>query len=127
MENPSDQESIPDLEYWRLNQANNSKTTSKDDDVSTALASSDEGNKSEINIGLGMALHPIKSVRRAPSGSSNLEKFLHRLESDLLELDNNYKQVPLRWKDKEFGTLFRRLRDEEVVVIPTDKTNNYVT
>eukprot|EP00957_Ditylum_brightwellii_P146023 11119899-Ditylum_brightwellii.AAC.1 len=83
-----------------------------------ASSSSDESINSTKLLGLG---------KRAPSGSANLEKFLHILESDLLELDHHYKQVPLQGKDKELVGLFRQLKDENVVVIPTDKTNNYVT
>eukprot|EP00957_Ditylum_brightwellii_P193976 14772903-Ditylum_brightwellii.AAC.1 len=71
-----------------------------------ASDSSDESDKSEIIIGSETGLCPIELVKRAPPGSSNLEKFLHRLKSDLLELDSNHKQIPLRGKEKEFGTFF---------------------
>eukprot|EP00957_Ditylum_brightwellii_P180071 13717254-Ditylum_brightwellii.AAC.1 len=41
-------------------------------------------------------------------------------------MDNHYKQVPLKGKDKEPAEFFQQLKDKKVVVVPTDKTNNYV-
>eukprot|EP00957_Ditylum_brightwellii_P056627 4292415-Ditylum_brightwellii.AAC.1 len=114
-------------EYWRLQRAINNKTTNKVEDVSMASSSSDESINSTKLFRLGTNLCPLEAVKRAPSGLANLDKFLHRLESDLLELDNHYKQVPLPGKDNELAGLFRQLKDEKVVVVPMDKTNNYVT
>eukprot|EP00957_Ditylum_brightwellii_P087759 6682722-Ditylum_brightwellii.AAC.1 len=50
----------------------------EDDDDDTAV---DEANFE----GLGTGLRPVEKLKRAPKGSEDLERFLHRLETTLLE------------------------------------------
>eukprot|EP00957_Ditylum_brightwellii_P075750 5756855-Ditylum_brightwellii.AAC.1 len=42
-------------------------------------------------------------------------------------MDNHYKQVSLKGKEKELAELFWQLKDKKVVVVLTDKMNNCVT
>eukprot|EP00957_Ditylum_brightwellii_P162391 12365951-Ditylum_brightwellii.AAC.1 len=67
-------------------------------------------NSTKIYAGLGTSLKPVEPTTRAPIGSGNLEKFLHHFESTLLEANNG-----------------KILQDRSIVVVPIDKTNNYVT
>eukprot|EP00957_Ditylum_brightwellii_P128572 9807709-Ditylum_brightwellii.AAC.1 len=77
---------------------------------------------------LGTNLKPGKPTRRAPIGSGNLEKFLHFFESALLEANNKEILQLSNEKDKSFNKMFDNLRqDGSVVVVPMDKTNNYIT
>eukprot|EP00957_Ditylum_brightwellii_P115707 8825985-Ditylum_brightwellii.AAC.1 len=67
-------------------------------------------------------------MRRAPIGSGNFEKFLHHFESALLEANNEEILRSSNEKDKSFTRLFDNLgQDGNIVIVPTDKTNNYVT
>eukprot|EP00957_Ditylum_brightwellii_P044648 3384885-Ditylum_brightwellii.AAC.1 len=67
-------------------------------------------------------------MRRAPIGSGNVEKFLHCFESPLLEANNKEILQFSNKKDKSFTRLFDNLgQDRNIVVVPTDKTNNYLT
>eukprot|EP00957_Ditylum_brightwellii_P014911 1124811-Ditylum_brightwellii.AAC.1 len=67
-------------------------------------------------------------MKRALIGSGNLKKFLYCFESALLEANN--KEIPQssNKKDKSFTRLFDNLKqDGNIAVVPTDRTNNYVT
>eukprot|EP00957_Ditylum_brightwellii_P176524 13443432-Ditylum_brightwellii.AAC.1 len=77
--------------------------------------------------GLGTGLRPVEKVTQAPKGSEDLEHFLHRLETTLLEKVKEHTPLPKLRKDKEFDDLFNELRKESKVVVPTDKTNNFTT
>eukprot|EP00957_Ditylum_brightwellii_P144050 10976257-Ditylum_brightwellii.AAC.1 len=78
------------------------------------------------HAGLGTGLKPENAKKFAPKGSDNLEKFLHRLEATLIkQLLKSNPPTPSK-KATGFRKLFKDLRDEEdQVVVPTDKTNNY--
>eukprot|EP00957_Ditylum_brightwellii_P135064 10297556-Ditylum_brightwellii.AAC.1 len=54
-------------------------------------------------------------MRRAPIGSGNLEKFLHRLESALLEANNEETPQSSNKKDKSFTKLFDNLVQDEIL------------
>ena len=78
------------------------------------------------HAGLGTGLKPENAEKVAPKGSDNLEKFLRRLETTLIEqLLKSNPPIPSE-KAIGFRELFNDLRNEEdQVVVPTDKTNNY--
>eukprot|EP00957_Ditylum_brightwellii_P102945 7846020-Ditylum_brightwellii.AAC.1 len=66
-------------------------------------------------------------MKHAPKGSEDLERFLHRLETTLLEKVKDHTPPPKSRKDKEFNDLFTELQKESKVVVPADKTNNFTT
>eukprot|EP00957_Ditylum_brightwellii_P166192 12651929-Ditylum_brightwellii.AAC.1 len=66
-------------------------------------------------------------MKRAPKGSEDLECFLHRLETSLLEKVKDHITPPNSRKDKELDDLFHQLQKESMVVVLTDKTNNFTT
>eukprot|EP00957_Ditylum_brightwellii_P196345 14959709-Ditylum_brightwellii.AAC.1 len=66
-------------------------------------------------------------MKRAPKGSEDLERFLLRLETSLLEKFKDHIPPPKLRKDKEFDDLFHQLRKDSMIVVPTDKTNNFTT
>eukprot|EP00957_Ditylum_brightwellii_P112203 8554566-Ditylum_brightwellii.AAC.1 len=74
---------------------------------------------------MGTGLRPVEKVKWAPKGSEDLECFLHRLETTLLEKVKDHTPRPKSRKDKEFDDLFNELRKESKLVVPTDKTNNF--
>eukprot|EP00957_Ditylum_brightwellii_P111202 8480032-Ditylum_brightwellii.AAC.1 len=94
-----------------------------EEDVSS-VASDDTFNINEE--GLSTRLNPVNSNKVAPPGSKALEDFLHRVEQTILEKIVTYKQDFQSQKDIQFSKLFKSLAEnEEVVVVPTDKTNSY--
>eukprot|EP00957_Ditylum_brightwellii_P125263 9548425-Ditylum_brightwellii.AAC.1 len=102
------------------------KSTDKNDDATIVSESSQDSTK--LYAGSGTNLKPVEPTRRAPIGSGNLEKFLHCFESALLEANNKEILRPSNKKDKSFTKLFDNLKQNgSVVIIPTDKTNNYAT
>eukprot|EP00957_Ditylum_brightwellii_P188137 14322586-Ditylum_brightwellii.AAC.1 len=78
--------------------------------------------------GLCTGLSRKESTKQAPSGSANLEKIFHCLESTLLEKARQYKAPNFCSKDKAFLKLHNQLQKEKkLVVLPIYKTNSYCT
>eukprot|EP00957_Ditylum_brightwellii_P152367 11599556-Ditylum_brightwellii.AAC.1 len=66
--------------------------------------------------GLGTSLRLVEKVKRAQKGSEDLERFLHRLETTLLEKVKDHTLPPKLGNDKEFDDLPNKLRKESKVV-----------
>eukprot|EP00957_Ditylum_brightwellii_P034523 2617615-Ditylum_brightwellii.AAC.1 len=66
-------------------------------------------------------------MKCVPKGLEDLKRFLHRLETTLLEKVKDHTPLSKSRKDKEFSDLFIELQKESKVVVPTDKTNNFTT
>eukprot|EP00957_Ditylum_brightwellii_P072991 5546586-Ditylum_brightwellii.AAC.1 len=62
--------------------------------------------------GLGTGLRLVEKTKQATKGSKDLECFLHRLETTLLEKVKDHTPPPTLIKDKEFDDLFNQLRKE---------------
>eukprot|EP00957_Ditylum_brightwellii_P196906 15002347-Ditylum_brightwellii.AAC.1 len=78
------------------------------------------------NEGLGTGLKPENMEKFGTKGSENLEKCLHHIETILAETLRNTPLAKESTKSKDFKTLFNNLQqDEDKIVVPTDKMNNY--
>eukprot|EP00957_Ditylum_brightwellii_P178306 13580280-Ditylum_brightwellii.AAC.1 len=65
-------------------------------------------------------------TKAAPPGLKALEDFLYRFKQTISERIVTYKSEFQTQKDAKFSKLFKSLaKNEEVVVVPKDKTNSY--
>eukprot|EP00957_Ditylum_brightwellii_P113262 8636483-Ditylum_brightwellii.AAC.1 len=71
----------------------------EDDDKDTAI------NKADFE-GLGTGLRLVKRMKHAPKGLNDLEHFLHRLETTLLEKVKDHTPPPKSRKGKDFNIFF---------------------
>ena len=76
--------------------------------------------------GLGTFLKSTK-LKHAPRGSDETEFFLKEVERTLLDNFNNSLDVKLTKKAKEIKALERKFSASSKVVVPTDKTNLFLT
>eukprot|EP00957_Ditylum_brightwellii_P072359 5499434-Ditylum_brightwellii.AAC.1 len=100
------------------------------DDNNISIMSEESSSKEEeMELeGLCTSLSRLESMKQAPCGAANLEKFFHCLESMLLEKAREYKAPIFCPKDKAFLKLHNQLQKEKnLVILPTDKTNSYRT
>ena len=112
-------------EFWRNQKIRQLEQDIQQGDQTDSILESNT--KIKVNhAGLGTGLKPENTKKFAPKGSDNLEKFLHRLEATLIEqLLKSNPPTPSK-KAIGFRELFKDLhKEEDQVVVPTDKTNNY--
>eukprot|EP00957_Ditylum_brightwellii_P060583 4600366-Ditylum_brightwellii.AAC.1 len=79
----------------------------EDDDTATNKADSEA---------LGTGLRLVERLKCALKGLEELEHFLHRLETTLLEKPKDRTPLPKSEKDKYFNNLFVELQKESNVV-----------
>eukprot|EP00957_Ditylum_brightwellii_P025694 1943777-Ditylum_brightwellii.AAC.1 len=76
--------------------------------------------------GLSTGLSLMNSTKAAPPCLKALEDFLHQFEQTIWERIVTCKREFQTQKDAKFSKVFKSLgKSEEVVVVPTDKTNSY--
>eukprot|EP00957_Ditylum_brightwellii_P149959 11421198-Ditylum_brightwellii.AAC.1 len=62
--------------------------------------------------GMGTVLRPAERLKHAMNGLEDLECFLHRLETTLLEKVKDHTPPPKSEKVKDFNNLFVKLQKE---------------
>eukprot|EP00957_Ditylum_brightwellii_P173889 13238268-Ditylum_brightwellii.AAC.1 len=83
------------------------------DDLDEVDEDDDDTIIDEANFeGLGTGLRPVERMKHALKGLEDLECFLHRLETTLLEKVKDHTPLPKSRKDKEFNDLFTELQKE---------------
>eukprot|EP00957_Ditylum_brightwellii_P101094 7704721-Ditylum_brightwellii.AAC.1 len=96
----------PDFNH-KINKLN---TKEGKDNLDEAEEDDDDTANDEAEFeGLGTGLRPVEKMKRAPKGSEDLERSLHRLETTLLEKVKDHIPPPMSRKDKEFDDLFHQL------------------
>ena len=85
-------------------------------------------NKKTVKDIITIPLKPCNKITQASKGSDHLENFIRDLEFDLLStsFNRNVTAVKKSPKDKKIDTLFKFLKNQSDVVVPTDKTNSIV-
>ena len=105
-------------EFWRLNWIKESLAKGKKlsieegkDDLEEVDENDSDTAANESDFeGLGMGLRLVERMKHALKGSEDLEHFLHRLETTLLEKIKDHTPPPKSRKDKEFDELFKELQ-----------------
>ena len=99
-------------EFFRLKE--NSDNQSEEEEIELEMTK---------NEGLGTNVKPVNSIKSAPKGSEALEAFLSKLERDLLHSAAHDQEIQPSATSKKIREVEKMLKDDENVIVPTDKTN----
>jgi hypothetical protein len=129
-------------ELWILNKAEEEKQASSSPSSSLFDPTNDKDSPGAVDdpkffkflevlpdqTGFGAHLKTVESKLRAPKGSDALEAFISDMESAMISLalegDNGYKPNA---RAKEIKDITGQVIENDLVIIPADKTNSFTT